>query len=91
MAYCDLCSAVYQSGGKRYSPREMRAGVRAGFRLPVGTDPAAIALGVARPERQGNWLQAIMTDPTDWHLCPSCAANMDRFLKDSGFLRQKVI
>lgn len=73
MAVCDLCNTPISSASKRYSAAQVRAAVNAGL-LPSGS--AAELAKVFDPSLQG-WKQMVLSDSTDWVLCPSCSVLAD--------------
>lgn len=80
MGKCDLCNADIGPAARRYSASEMRTAVRAGLRPPASLSLHASLLGVSGPEWHSHWVQQVMTDTTDWALCPECVARVEQHL-----------
>jgi hypothetical protein len=86
MGNCDLCNTPIGANAKRYSALQMREAVRAGLR-PDSTGPlAALAMvsGGSIEEMNAGWVQQVMTDTTDWAMCPTCTAKVESYLSKSG-------
>jgi len=83
MGNCDLCGTTIGPNAKRYSPSQMKTAVRAGLRPSSDFLDLAAALGRPLKEATAGWIQRIMVDTTDWALCPSCARQVERYLRRS--------
>jgi hypothetical protein len=75
VAVCDLCNEDV-TDFKRYSASQMQAAAQAGLR-PRG---AAANIGAALGVPDEGWLQMVMSDPTDWGVCSTCAEEVNKFL-----------
>lgn len=77
MPTCDLCSTPIDGGGRRVSPEVFRAAVQAGLRPPEGM-LEAFAFGQSAASALQGWAEMVMTEATDWVLCPVCAPRLDQ-------------
>lgn len=81
MTLCDLCNTPLAVKKKRYSPSQIKNAVRSGLRLPHAASQLGAAFGMSQKESEAMWVQQVMTDTTDWLLCPSCARKITQYLR----------
>ena len=80
MNVCDLCSVPLGANPTRYSASQIRKAVRAGLRPNSTSVELGAAFGMSKEATQQAWIQQVMTDNTDWLLCPTCSARCAQFL-----------
>jgi hypothetical protein len=77
MATCDRCNAnVF--GGKRYGAAAIRQAVRNGLRLPESEYRLGAVGGRTTQQVHDDWVRFVMSDSSDWLLCPACSGVVDR-------------
>lgn len=79
MGSCDLCGASLGADAKHYSSTQMRSVVSAGLR-PTGGPLDSMAAITGIPVDHSDWVGQVMSDSTDWAVCPDCAPKVDAHL-----------
>ena len=79
MNACDLCNVPLGSNADRYSASQIRKAVQAGLRPDSNSVELGAAFGMSKEDTQQAWIQQVMTDNTDWLLCPACSARQAQF------------
>ena len=80
MNVCDLCSVPLGVNSTRYSASQIRQAVRAGLRPNSTSVELGAAFGMSKETTNNAWTQQVMTDNTDWLLCPSCSVKYTHFV-----------
>jgi hypothetical protein len=74
MNVCDLCNLPLSQDSTRYSASQIRKAVRAGLRPNSTSIELGAAFGMSKEDTITEWKKRVMTDNTDWCLCPSCSS-----------------
>ncbi len=79
MNICDLCSVPLGNNSTRYSSRQIRKAVQAGLRPGNTSFELGAAFGMSKEQSEKAWIQQVMSDSTDWLLCPQCNSKYRQF------------
>jgi hypothetical protein len=82
MSVCDLCSVPLGADATRYSSAQIKKAVRTGLRPDSTVFELSAAFGMSKGAAEQAWLQRVMTDKTDWLLCPACSAKCASFVSN---------
>lgn len=86
MGNCDMCNRpVDATTAARFSPAQVQAAARVGYRPAVALDSAlwqglGLSPDEARQQAEGAWLNLVQNSRTDWVLCDICAAQFRPYL-----------
>jgi hypothetical protein len=80
MSVCDLCNVPVGANATSYSASQIRRAVHAGLRPNSTSVELGAAFGMSKEATEQAWIQQVMTDMTDWLLCPACSAKLTQFI-----------
>lgn len=80
MNVCDLCSAPLGIHSTRFSASRFQSAVQSGLRPPVASLELGAAFGMTPSEVEEAWKLQVMSERSDWLLCPDCTAELSRIL-----------
>ncbi|NMC00985.1 MAG: hypothetical protein GYA30_01265 [Chloroflexi bacterium] len=89
MGNCDMCNRpVNEATAARFSPAQVQAAARAGYRPAAALDSTlwqglGLSPDEARQQAEAAWLNLVQKSPTDWVLCDICAAQFRPYLPGS--------
>lgn len=87
MGNCDMCNRpVNEATAARFSPAQVQAAARAGYRPAAALDSAlwqglGLSPAEARQQAEAAWLNLVQGSRTDWVLCDACAAELRPYLQ----------
>lgn len=82
MQICDICNCSLGEDSKRFTAIQIQKVVKSGFRPPKGSfDEMSESLGAGEDYMDTQWVNQVMSDSSDWLLCPKCASRVDKFLE----------
>ena len=89
MQICDICNCSLGEDSKRFTAIQIQKVVKTGFRPPKGPfDEMAESLGAGKDYMDSQWVNQVMSESSDWLLCPKCASRVDKFLNKKSFLQK---
>ncbi len=89
MGNCDMCNRpVNETTAARFSPAQVQAAARVGYRPAAALDSAlwqglGLSPDEARQQAEAAWLNLVQNSRTDWVLCAICAAQFRPYLPGS--------
>lgn len=79
MNVCDLCNTPLGANATRFSASQVKEAVRAGLRPSSISFELGAAFGMSKEDSERAWIHRVMTDNTDWLLCPACRARYEQY------------
>lgn len=75
---CDLCNTSISFSARQFTPSQITRAVRAGLTPAEHIVSMGTSFGATRGAVIADWKSKVMADTTNWALCTSCAAKVDR-------------